>query len=391
MSNKRKILINEKQEEIINNLRESETILPPHLRRDIEYNNTSLSQWDFMNSPSGRMLLQIMTINRFNEVESHFSDDVSNVSKEEIENRLRETIEKCRIKEDNIRPQLEELCITILTDIFNLPENSFSLNCSLVSDIDADKEFNVTPVPANTDYSTIDDFDNETSEIVKRRIINCLSMGIAMKISERCLNEYMQKIFEMNEELPYLYSRFLKLNDLYLLKTDIKIKDKAHQQGGYVEVILGNEDTLPIINAKGKLFPILLTEAIKGFMELFASHGLPDDINLSKKVISIADALVNEPWDMRLGTILYDKVFKSLRDVDSYMIPYFYTRLVKRSSNEFMNIMKAVLCDVEDVKEYLNILYDDAKKDKEQEEFDCQMMQKQDEGNDLIIDQEEIL
>ena len=57
------------------------------------------------------------------------------------------------------------------------------------------------------------------------------------------------------------------------------------------------------------IFPILLTESIRGILELSASFGLPDEQDLSNQVMKIADSLEYEPWDMRLGPFIIYKYF----------------------------------------------------------------------------------
>ena len=51
---------------------------------------------------------------------------------------------------------------------------------------------------------------------------------------------------------------------------------------GFVEVMLGNRDERVKINSQAEIFPILLCETLKGFFELFVSHGLPKNMELTK-------------------------------------------------------------------------------------------------------------
>ena len=106
-----------------------------------------------------------------------------------------------------------------------------------------------------------------------------------MCIYEKARDLYLGKIFELDEELPHLYSRLMKLNELYLFISKIKIRDGFLQQGGYVEVTLPSDEKIANVNVNAMIFPILLTESIRGILELSASFGLPDEQDLSNQVM----------------------------------------------------------------------------------------------------------
>jgi len=120
-------------------------------------------------------------------------------------------------------------------------------------------------------------------------------------------------------------------------------------------------------------------------MELFASHGLPDDLKEAKKIVDIADALVYEPWDMRIGPALFDAIYSKLDRVDSTVIPHFYRELVEMKGDDFLEVVKGCVCNVEEVSEYLNVVYEDSEHNTEYDDFEYKLLQKQD-TDSLIVD-----
>ena len=70
--------------------------------------------------------LEKVVVKRYEHVCKYFLDNIDNVTKEEVSNKIDKLIKKCIEKERPIRPQLENLCYNTLIDLFNIPEDSFS-------------------------------------------------------------------------------------------------------------------------------------------------------------------------------------------------------------------------------------------------------------------------
>ena len=68
----------------------------------------------------------------------------------------------------------------------------------------------------------------------------------------------------------------------------------------------------------------MLHDAIKGFFELFSVYGLPTDPEKAKHIVSKADFLLAEPWDMRFGVQLWKMIFDKMELADNTnIIPCF--------------------------------------------------------------------
>jgi hypothetical protein len=140
-------------------------------------------------------------------------------------------------------------------------------------------------------------------------------------------------------------------------------------QLGVVEVSLGNDETKSKIESQGVILPILLMETIKGFMELFISHGLPKDVNDAVAVIGRSDFIKAEPWDMKFGPILWDLFYNSSNDVTYEELPYLIKIVSELSVNKFNFLMKEVFAKTKKGKHIMSKLSFKAKRNSEYDKF----------------------
>lgn len=387
---KKNILINEAQEKfILEAMQHNDALsnLPKHLLNDMNSRNgLSISDCEFFYSPILKRYLEHAIIKRFEQITKYFLDDISNVDKNELSNKIEKLMRKILQKEKAIRPQLESLCYDVLTELFDIPEDSFTYECHLLEGLDDNRSVQVHPEPINydeTEFSEYNEADLLSREIQKRRLMNLLCIGGSMCIYEKARGLYLDKIFELDEELPHLYSRLMKLNELYLFISKIKIRDGFLQQGGYVEVTLPSEDKIANVNVNAMIFPILLTESIRGILELSASFGLPDEQDLSNQVMKIADSLEYEPWDMRLGPSLFTSIFSKINDLDTKELPFIFKGISEEDYDTFFNIVKECCINSKEGENIINKLSSKYLHDKEYGDFEDGLMQRQ--NNNLLL------
>ena len=140
-------------------------------------------------------------------------------------------------------------------------------------------------------------------------------------------------------------------------------------QIGLVELSLSTPDRKPKIDAQGVIFPILLTELIKGFMELFISHGLPKDLNKATIVINKSDFIKAEPWDMKLGPILWNLFSESFNDINTIELPYLMKKISELDIDKFNFLMKEIFAKTRKGKEIMSKLSYKSKHDAEYDKF----------------------
>lgn len=329
----KRIIITEKQEKFLKEAMEKENsllCLPSHLIQDIKMEETSVSMIDLFSTKYGKHYLEDIIKQEFNNIISSFEDDVTDISKDKINTKLDSLINKCLEKETPIKNELEKICFNIISEIFELPENSFEFECHLLNNVHNNSEL---PIHAEPSIDSI----NITPEIQKRRFINMLCVGGANYILEKSFELIRKHISRIDGELPDLYERIIIINELSLLCNEIHLNDDDENLLGFCKVTLGDEEHLTKIESNATIFPILLYESIKGFMEIFGTYSLTETKSDSEQIMKVADALEFEPWDMRIGKHIFKTLFVN-EDLDSKYLPYIF-REFSEQSPEIINIL----------------------------------------------------
>lgn len=374
----KKILISEEQQRRIDEtiaVENARLRLPSHLLDDIRNGNHPFNGSETIPSK----FIENLAAKRFLEVKGFFSDDITQYSNIEISNKLNKLIAKCLRKESRLKPQLEKICLNALTEAFNIPQEGIEISCSLEDEISSTKQFHITPdTDENFEYEDYQSIENEDMDTSKRCVLNSLILGGAIKIAENVMKKCIGDIFEIDEELPHLYSQIMKINDYLIFSRKFEISDKSHKQGGYVEVTLGNDTTDTKIESHAIIFPILLIETIRGCMELWASVGLPDDMGVAKNVINKADALQNEPWYNRVGPVMWDMLYGNIEN-NTQDIPSFFAKYAGLPSEEFNIISREIFAGTKTGKEKSAELKRSAKYDDEYSSFEYDIQKKQSE------------
>jgi len=348
--------------------------------KPVEHTNPFVETGYFVNGALNKLAKE-----RQKEILSYFSDDITSYSNDEIFTKLSKLIAKCKKLEEPIKEKLEKICSNTVVKIFSIPNDAITLICTLSPEISATKSFHIKPdTDEDYEYNAVSDMEAYDAETNKRRIINALSYGAAKNIAEQSKQLWVNEIFDLDEELPHLYSQIMKINDYLIFNTDIKIEDKSHKQGGFVEIKLSHEDEISSIEATGVIFPILLQEAIRGVIDILSTYGLPDDIESAKRVTNISDALENDPWNMRFGPAMWNRVISALPKFQTENFAYFYKTLVELPADEFSRIMKEIFAGTKNGKAAVEKIYNEAKYNDEYNQFTNDLALRR--GKDLIDD-----
>ena len=273
-----------------------------------------------------------------------------------------------------------------MVETFGIDSNeSLKLTCEVVNEIPRGESFHIKPdTDEDFEYDSIDAMESSDVDVNKRRIVNALAYGAANRIAEQSKKLWVSDIFELDEDLPHLYSQIMKINEYLVFTTNVELKDESHKQGGTVDVKLSNENGVTEISSKGIIFPILLHETIRGIMECLSSYGLPDNVDEAKRITNVADALENDPWNMRFGPAIWDAVCAGINDVKTEEIPYFFKDLVSLDAQEFQNVMREVIAGTKAGKEKIASIYGQSKYNNEYDRFKSDLALKQ--GRDVIED-----
>lgn len=309
--------------------------------------------------------------------------EITDVDETELEPALAKLLLQCKELETPYRNELEKICINYVIDLFSVPEETVDIVTELCDEVDLNRD-SIILDPLDNDgdieFVNVEDAMSIKGEVYKRRLLNALSMGAAIRMTD--IESLSEEINQLNPKLTDLYNKIISLNN-YLLytKSDFGLTDENKMQMGTVEVSLATEDSKVKIEAQGVIFPILLTELIRGFMELFTSHGLPKDRRQAMMVIGKSDFLKAEPWDMKLGPMLWDLLSNTFNDINSIELPYLLKRISNLNIDKFNYLMKEVFAKTRRGKEIMSKLSFKSKNDIEYDKFvDKMTKMKKDKG-----------
>lgn len=319
-------------------------------------------------------------INKINEYE-----DIESLEENYLISLLNKLITQCKEKENPIKEHIEKLCEKIVSETFRIPNETINLNIKLTDKLSPSKQFNLTPPTSKErtfDFDDLNDFKDSEKVILKRRLINSLIQGASYEYSTKSVH-HLDEISSLLSDLKPLYERIIVINDFLLFTKKESITDDKIHQGAIVEVLLGRGDEKTEINVQGIIFPFLLNETFRGMFELFAAHGLPQDIDKANYILQQADFLLAEPWDLRMGVTLWNILSENVYGYES--MPYFFMTLCEMNTDEFNLNLKEVFAQTKKGKQFIFDLNEYALKEAEYDS-EIEPLNVGDENNELITD-----
>lgn len=270
------------------------------------------------------------------------------------------------IIERPFRETLEKMAIDLVLKEMGIPNNAFHFDVKIVDmdQINMD-DFKHGLNEKNDEEIDIDDEillpEKINLERAKRRLINSIIQGS----SER--GHYMYHIVEDeltdlfgNENIIKYYGRMMSINDVMYWE----FSDDAITQIGNSSSVAGketiNRNTIPpTIYVRSINFPTLIHEIIKGVMEIFAVHGLPENYT---EFSSEEDTLDNEMWDLRLGPTIWKRIrsqFPNEIIIDENKIElqnYLLVEMFKLPADEFLYLIRELMKSSDNGKQIINQL-----------------------------------
>ena len=389
--NRKTIYITESQRKLL-----KENILLDELPEDITnailQGKTSLKNNPAIPNVFENSYLETVIKKRFKETIDELKKigEINDVPETDIPTVLNKLILKCQELEKPYRSELEKLCYNYVIGLFEVPDDTVTVDFRLVDEVDLNKSsIKLDPIHDDSDeieYEDIKQFSTISDEVYKRRMLNVLAMGAGLQVSSD-IKSYLSDIYDINPKLSDLYRKIIALNNYLLLtKETLGMSEENKMQIGTVEITLGNEDDKVKIEAQGEIFPVLLSECVRGFMELFASHGLPKDKKILDIVLAKSDYLKAEPWDMRIGPSLWTILSENFEGIDFKTVPYLFKKISSLSCKNFNKFMQEVLAKTKTGKRLMGKLIEKSKTEKEYNKFSDKMSKLQTDKN-VITDE----
>ena len=285
----------------------------------------------------------------------------------QLQRALMGSVQKVMQIESENKEYLENLAVDLVIKEMGIPDGSFQFDAKLVGmggidqsrfqqqgeepeEEEIEQQFGKDSEDAGEDLedfmTAMEKFDLEKA---KRRFIIALIQGSSKK-GHYMFELVRAELNRINPELLNLYGVLMSINDLvYWLMPD----EAVQMMAGNPSAMAGKEevdDTTdpPTIRARGLFFPVLIHELIKGVMEVFGTHGLPDDPKSQQMIMGSTDTLPNEIWDLRLGPVIWEKFTQAypsevFEDDKKHIQHYLFARFSALDTKEFFEIAKLIL------------------------------------------------
>ena len=293
------------------------------------------------------------------------------LSCEEAENLLNKYLRMAMEYERPLRPQLEKLCEALCNNILGVPQETVILDCELTDKVEPDNELRIMPEDETDEptytFDDVDEISIANDAILKRRMLNALVQGASYLLYMASFdNSYVN---EWSKDLMPLYVKIMALNDYLLFTKKEEISDRHPMLGAYVETHLGKGNEKTVISSQGLCFPLLLQETFRGFFELFASHGLPDDTKKAMYIIRHADFIMSEAWDLRMGVKLWELIIKNGENVEASMYPYIFSSIAMLPIDEFNDTLQNLFSKTKKGKTFIENIVNEVIHDNEYQTF----------------------
>ena len=358
--------------------------LPQDIKNVLRNHKTSLGIHPAFPPEEEMSFDYLVTKERFDEVIAKINSvNVESYDMKILSKHLQKLIDRCKEIESNFKEKLENICFNYIVDLFRVPDGLVYFDCKLVENVDDSK----API-SNSETIEFTDIKHRTrlhDAVYKRRLINALITGGALRLS--WINkELVGELYEMSPELPSLYRDIIIINDYLLFtKNNMGLSEKNKKQSGVSYLTIGNDITKNKVIVEAEIFPILLYESIRGFLEMFAAYGLPSSKKDCQYVMSKADFINAEPWDMRLGPELWDCLMDTFDNPDTQNLPMLLTILFSQRTEKFNSIMQEFFGKTKAGKNIANKILEKMNSELEADDFDELMLKKQTD-NTLIND-----
>ena len=305
--------------------------LPRYILNSLENNKTSLGEHPSFPPEEEEKFIINTVANKF----SSIVKDIEIPDIERLKTELGSLLTKCRKLESKNISALEQLCVDIVTELFSIPEDTIQINVKIVDSVNDDNQRLLPEKTTDFSFDSIDDMNYLSGEIYKRRMLNALVTGAAMYYANN-ISSYIRELFEIDSELPSLYKKIIRYNEILMFFEKDKLKeDNDTLEAGKVDVTMNMPQNMVKIESEGIIFPILLEETIKGILELAIAHGLPENREKAEYVMKKSDFKLAELWDMRLGSALWDIVASQIENLDVVEPNFFLMTLAELPSKKF--------------------------------------------------------
>lgn len=338
--------------------------LPKHIAKALYNNATSLGDNPALPPEEEEKFLIALLAKKYTDM----TENLEIVDLDNFKSRLSKLLTKCMKIEKNHRNELEKLCLKVVFDTLDIPDDCIDFSAKLVDSVDTSDERMKPEATDDFSFEDISDMKKLTKEVYKRRVMNSLVMGAAMYYAFNP-ETYLSETFRISPELPLLYQKIIQYNAILLyMEKDSLSGSTGNVDGGKVNVYMNGPDVKVRIKSEGLIFPVLLMETFKGVFELSISHGLPEERKRAEYIMKKADFKLCENWDARIGLPLWERIADLC--YDDFDPSFLLMNISKMDVDEFNDSMQEIFKKTKKGERIINDICDDIEYNKEKDDFD---------------------
>ena len=269
------------------------------------------------------------------------------------------------------REYLEKLGIKLVIDEMELPQDAFNFDAKIVDlgTIEHNKFQKESKEP-----TTANDYFKLLKE--KRRFVNMLIQG-ASKKGHYMFELVREDLNKLNPDLADMYGLIMSINDYtyWVVPENLVEQNFANPQITAGKEEIDNSGETPKIITRGVYFPVSVHENIKGVMDIFGSHGLPDGEIEQQMVMNSTDTMYNEIWDIRIGAGVWERFSSAYPMIafeqgSRYLQHYIFMRFCQLEPEEFFSKARLIMAGDSKGSEFIEKMVDDIIYDLKKEDFE---------------------
>ena len=182
---------------------------------------------------------------------------------------------------------------------------------------------------------------------------------------------------KLNPDLADMYGLIMSINDYtyWVVPENLVEQNFANPQITAGKEEIDNSGETPKIITRGVYFPVSVHENIKGVMDIFGSHGLPDGEIEQQMVMNSTDTMYNEIWDIRIGAGVWERFSSAYPMIafeqgSRYLQHYIFMRFCQLEPEEFFSKARLIMAGDSKGSEFIEKMVDDIIYDLKKEDFE---------------------
>jgi hypothetical protein len=345
----------------------------PQLENDLREKKHSLSGSPVLPEGHDNSFEETIMGERFSEVAKRYKRafECDSIDNGDVMRNMMPLVYETMGLESKNKKELVELAIKMVREEYDMGDDVVEINAELTDNINIEgTKKNPKPITLEMEFENHHAKSNANKEVYKRRFLNAMTQGAAKK----CNHMFHMADDELTDIEPRLANKYSKMMAAADYMYYIIPQMENGVNGGVVRVDFPTKNNpKAVINVQAMVFPVLIHELVKGVMELLSAHGLPQDKKTGEFVISQADFLAAEPWDMRMGPGLWSRFTNAIEPDDFHLKHHIYSEMAALPVDDFNHKMREVMANTTEGKKIIKDIVNEVNSCLQEEEYNQAM------------------